>query len=163
MSVCWTFPPLFHFSSSAHWFIQVWDGTEGLTQPAARQRLHSAVSIIQIPYLPWVLWDHHNAMSPSQKSIHTLWKMLFCKWKRCLTDVAQTRVTYTVDTCRMAGAHTQRGVKRNCFVSFWDFLCQWDFDRSRALSSFAHHKMRTHSHVFKLLTECSLYVWMRMN
>lgn len=89
-----------------HLLIQVWDGTEGLTQPAARQRPYSAVSIIQIPYLPWVLWDHHNAMSPSQKSIHTLRKMLFCKWKHCFTDVAQTRVIYTEHTYMPAKTHT---------------------------------------------------------
>lgn len=100
------FPPLSHFSSSAPWFIQVWIGTEGLTQPAARQRPYSALSIIQIPYLPWVLWDHHNAMSPSQKSIHILRKMLFCKWKRCLTDAAQTRVIYTAHTRTQNPSHT---------------------------------------------------------
>lgn len=42
-----------HFSSAARCrSIQVWGGGEGLTQPAARQRLYSAVSIIQIQYLP---------------------------------------------------------------------------------------------------------------
>lgn len=70
--------------------MQVWDGREGLTQPGARQRPYSAASINQITEVPWVLWDHHNAMSPLQKSIHLLKKMLFCKWKSYFIDAAQT-------------------------------------------------------------------------
>lgn len=121
-SVRQTLGPLSHFSSAARWSIQFWDGKKGLTQPAARQRLYSAVGIIQIQYLPSVLWDHPNAMSPSQKSIYMLRKMLFCKWKRCFTDVAQIGVIYTEHTRRWAGTHTELTGKGNCFVSFWDFF-----------------------------------------
>ena len=148
------FPPLSHFSSSAPWFIQVWDGTEGLTQPAARQRPYSALSIIQIPYLPWVLWDHHNAMSPSQKSIHMLRKMLFCKWKRCLTDAAQTRVIYTehTHTHRIPVTHTQKE-EEELLCLHLGFFVLMGFWRE---FSVVHQKTRTHSLCLLVLTwRCS--------
>lgn len=129
------FPPLPHFSSQTLCFIQVRCGTEGLTQPAARQRPYSAVSINQLSYLLRVLWDHHNAMSHSQKSIHMLRKMLFSERRHCFTDVAQTRVIYTKHTCMSAKTHARTHTitcthrltctegKRGCFVSMWDLSC----------------------------------------
>lgn len=44
-------------------------------------------------------------VSFTEKYSYTLRKMLFCKWRPCYTDVAQTRVIYTEHACRTAGTH----------------------------------------------------------
>lgn len=92
---------IFH---TALWFIQFWDGTEVDSACCCQTKALQCTGYYSEPYLPRV-HEIITMLCLSHRKGLTLRKMLFCKWKLCLSDGAQTRVISTEYTC--TPVHTQ--------------------------------------------------------